>query len=675
MNQVDYIAIMPQTLRKQIEAEAAYAPWLKQGHTLESMSLNQVIMETVYNQMTLQEQQVLRLIVTTIGCEPFDSGKLEKLAAPVMSGADTRVGLLMLLKKGICFAFRKSWGEHVYRMALDGLALWHRILFMDAVEESCEALKPAYVELSETGGKGLAEDIFQSMVYIGQQQLKLTKGGTLPKRQLQKLGEQLSLRDEWFQGTGIKYVYADIYSLKIAVIMECLTRLQLMDLDHEQLGLNEVHSSYWLSLKESEQTKALYQLWKSVLFPGEAWMQHAVFWLEWQPTGVWISSQSLKHWLSAHQLMPIESDIENQGNGFEMLEQQWLLPLIAFGWMEKGWDTAGDACYRWRNHPLNPELTEDEDVRFYVQPDFEVLVPPGVSFSVRWELAVFSEQYKSDAVSVYKLNKECMQRGLENGRSFEGIIHFLERHALYDIPDNVKLTLEQWAKPFGQLQFSQVILLRCENTDVADRVRKLTVSSDFFLEAVGELAWIVKSDQLGSLRAMLDKAGWIPGKMALLDGTVSEVDSTGSSGGHIMKVMENTENGDIAFLEREPEMAAKGFIYSRHNIAYFEMEQRLPNIAELYPDLNGIPTGWMKDYRTYHASTRREIVEKAMEWKAAVQVRHNGKDRLIAPRKLQETRGTWSMTGLEPSELQEICWLADDWQEMKIILPGINDKY
>lgn len=29
----------------------------------------------------------------------------------------------------------------------------------------------------------------------------------------------------------------------------------------------------------------------------------------------------------------------------------------------------------------------------------------------------------------------------------------------------------------------------------------------------------------------------------------------------------------------------------------------------------------------------------------------------------------------EEFPLEEVQWLAEDWQEMKLILPGINDKF
>ncbi|UQZ87231.1 hypothetical protein SK3146_06528 [Paenibacillus konkukensis] len=673
MNHAYFLTRMPQTLRLQIEAESVYAPWLKQGETLERIFANPAIMETVYNQMTLRERKVLRLIVSCIGCEPFDAARLEKLAQPVMSGADAKVGFLLLLRKGICYTFRKSWGEHVYVMSPDALALWQPIL----LEETAASGGETAAELTVTGGAGLARELFYTLVFIRDHPIRLTKSGALHKRQLQKLVELSSLQDEWFTGTGIKYAYADTYPYSIAVILEFLTRLGLLDKQGEEMPLKDSAVSGWLSLSEEEQTAVLYRIWQPVAFPGAVWLQHAALWLERRQEGQWIQAAELLQWLFAHQLVQSDAAEEDGAAVIDMLERQWLFPLIAFGWLEKGETATGKVCYRWRIRPGKDGFSSDEvdagGGRWYVQPDFEVLVPSDVTLAARWELSYFADHIKSDHVSIYKLSKEGVQRGLESGRSLEEMAGLLADHAHYGLPDNVQLTLEQWAKPFGRLQFEQAVLLRCRDQEAADTVRKLTAAADCLAEELGERVWIVRPDQINRLTGLLDKAGWMPGKLAISSGNpaaASHSSEAEEEGGK-----ENIRSGKAPEEPWRPEPGDKGFIYARHAIGYFEMEQRLPNVAELYPDLNGIPTGWMKDYRTYHASTRREMVEKAMEWKAALQVRHNGKDRLIAPRKLQETRGTWSMTGLDQAELQEVCWLADDVQEMKIILPGINDKY
>ncbi|MFE5319694.1 helicase-associated domain-containing protein [Paenibacillus sp. NPDC056579] len=675
MNHADYLARMPQTLRKQIEAEPVYSSWLKQGETLEQLFVNPVVMETVYNRMTARERQVLQLIVTRIGCEPFDAVRLDKLASSVMSGADAKVGFLQLQRKGICFIFRKSWGEHIYVMSPDMLAIWQQILFVED-EGSSHPAEMEKIEPTEPIGAGLAHDLFQSLVYWSQHDIKLTKSGTLHKRHLQKLSETVSLRDAWFEHTGIKYAYADVYPYSIAVLMELLTRLQLLEQQGDVVKLNGSSARQWLTLNEAEQTGALYRIWKPVVFPGAVWMQHAALRMEnWAPD-VWNSAEHLIHWLKKHKLISTDEDLDRCA---AMLEEQWIRPLLAFGWMEKGAGGTGAVWYRWRIHPLKPIPQDEEEARFYVQPDFEILVPPDVSFAARWELASFADQHKTDALSVYSLSKESLQRGLESGRTLEEIVGFLAGYAMYELPDNVKLTLEQWAKPFGKLSLQQVILLRCESPEVAEAIRKMAGAAECLDEPLGDKAWIVKSEKLKALSTLLDKSGWMAGKLLLLDGTAqaADADKEGQTGvGKSLKLIDKDSKLHLIRDEVQEELrsADKGFIYSRHAISYFEMEQRLPNIAELYPDLNGIPAAWMKDYRTYHTSTRREMVEKAMEWKGVLQVRLDGRDRLVAPRKLQETRGTWSMVGLEPSELQEVCLLADEWQEMKIIVPGINDS-
>ncbi|OXM85876.1 helicase-associated domain-containing protein [Paenibacillus rigui] len=693
MNTKYYVARMPQELRSQIEAETVYYTWLKQGETLESILNDPDKMHFLYSQLSVRERKVLMLIVRSIGCESFDTSRLEKLAASGMSGADAKVGFLQLVKKGLIFPFRKSWGEHVYVMSLDGLGLWQRVLFpLPGMGEEPLLLSDEgslHIQLTESNGPGLAHDLFQALVFIAQNDVKWTKNGTINKRQLQKLSELLTLPDPWLEGAGMKYAYVDIYSPKIAFLMELLTRLELLEGHSDGLLLHPLNLERWLSLSEKEQNDTLYAIWKQAAFPGAVWLQHAVSLLERSEEGGWIRSTRILDWLSQQGLRHGGEGSRESMSPFPLedaeallqLERQWIYPLIAFGWMEKGTDSHGVPLYRWIKHPIKPagpvgggagisssEEGEDQE-RFYVQPDFELLVPPEVGFAVRWELSVLADLHKSDQVSLYKLSKESLQRAMEHGRRAEEVINFLERYSLYGVPENIKLTIAQWAKPFGKVGLAQVVLLRCLDEAAADAVRKLPGSGEWLLEPVGQLAWIVKPDQVKKISEALTKAGWMPGKIAQLDGATGP-----SRGTELLK----PDFDKRALSSADPThnwLFNKGFIYSRHGLGYFEMEPRLPEIRDLYPDLNGIPTGWVRDYRAYHVSTRREMVEKAMEWRAGLQVRYNGQDHLIAPRKLQETRGTWSMTGLEQTEQQEVCWFPEEWQEMKMILPGINDKY
>lgn len=101
----------------------------------------------------------------------------------------------------------------------------------------------------------------------------------------------------------------------------------------------------------------------------------------------------------------------------------------------------------------------------------------------------------------------------------------------------------------------------------------------------------------------------MPGKVSGLPGTEPE-------GRNYPRLAAADDKGKLTL----PWIAGdKGLIYSRHSTQYFEMERRLPELYELYPDLNSIPPMWLKDYRSYHPSTRKEMVEKAIEWKTMLQ--------------------------------------------------------
>ncbi|PZE22538.1 helicase-associated domain-containing protein [Paenibacillus xerothermodurans] len=691
MNHTFYFGKMPQELRRTIEAQPAYAAWLDRGRTLLSIWSDRTIMAGIYEQMTPTEKSVLHIVVGSIGTEPFDWIRLEKLTSSVMSGAEAKVGFLLLLRKGLIYMFRKSWGEHVYALAEDALVLWQEILFQAELSD-CLPADCAGVEPVDSRFSSLASLIFDTLVFIGQQELRLTKNGTLHKKQLVKWEQITDLTAESFSGLNLKYAHPEVYPVQLAVMMEFLHKLRLVEQHEDMLCLSAPGLHSWLALSEHEQSRRLYAIWRTAVWPGPAWLQHAAILLERQPPDRWFTVMSVLNWLRAQGMLSAFGDLSETALGVR-IEQEWMAPLLAFGFIEQGRDdtTAGAALYRWCSHPVWAVEEPAGDSRFYVQPDFEVLLPPAVSHAVRWELAVIAQKLKCDQVSVYKLTKESIQCGLEHGRRLEDTLLFLERHAMYGIPENVRHTLEQWAKPFGKVQLAQVLLLRCQDDDVAEAIGKLPDVESCLIERLGPRAWIIRAEQLKLLAAQLEKAGWMPGKMTLLDsgGGLSVNTSRQESGGFSLDTSRQDGGGKPLFPMALPPSgtagpavaggdrlftAAPGFIFSRHALVHLDMETKVPEIRDLYPGLHQLPQSWLKDYRRYHDSTRREIVEKALEWQAALQVRHSGRDQVIAPRKLQDTRGTWSVTGLERSQLEEVCLFPNDWQEMKIILPGINEN-
>jgi hypothetical protein len=665
MNYAYLLSRLPDQVRSRMERETIYAPWLQRGGDLEALLTDSAVMETVWNRLFPAEKGVLQLIVKHFGCEPFDAIGLERAAAGLLAGAEAKAGLTSLLQKGIVFAFRKSWGEHVYVMPDDGLRLWQQMLFPPLEDQPTD---DPCIQVTLSAGTSLAQELFYLLVQSAQQGLKLTKGGTLHKKQLQKLADMLRLQEAWLSGASLKYAFSDMYPLPLAIGLDLLLRLQLAEQRQDEIVLDEAACSRWLHLSPEEQDAILYACWKSLTRPSEAALQHGVILMERQPAQAWISWKSMEQWLARCGIAREQLR--------ETWERSWALPLIAFGWLEQGVDAAGECYYRWLRNPAGKSDTpaEEEGPALIVQPDFDLLVPPDVPQSVVWELCSFADSVVRDRLSVFKLSKESLRRGLECGRTCDEMLDFLERHAMYGVPENVRLTLIQWTKPYGKVRYEQVILLRCADPETAESLQRLTSVAGKLEERIGEKDFLIRPESVRALTEALEKAGWMPGKVSGLPGTEPE-------GRNYPRLAAADDKGKMTL----PWIAGdKGLIYSRHSTQYFEMERRLPELYELYPDLNSIPPMWLKDYRSYHPSTRKEMVEKAIEWKTMLQLRRNGTDYRVAPRKLQETRGTWCMTGrerpvgqqqAEELPLEEVQWLAEDWQEMKLILPGVNDKF
>ncbi|CAG7622718.1 helicase-associated domain-containing protein [Paenibacillus allorhizosphaerae] len=672
MNYAELLKRMPNELRRSLETEL-YGPWLNKGVSLAEVCTDPVVVKTIWGRMVDTERTVLRTLVLRIGSEPFDYARLEKATSPVLSGAETRLGLCGLLRKGIVFAFRKTWGEYLYLLPIDGFGLWRDLLLP---EETSGCERPGdfvMPEVIRSARLSLRLELFQTLVFAAQHGLKLSKNGTVHKKLLQKLADQLGLNGELLNGASLKYAYADTYPLPVAVALDFLLRLQLLSQNEEELALQPEAIRNWLSASPEAQTKRLYLIWKQLTLSPQAWMQHAVSMAERLASGgEWFSAEMLIANLSAQGITEEHEQAEEQS---QELQARWLLPLVAFGWMEEGRSPTGGsmAWFRWTEHPFQSGDAEASDEGgLMIQPDFEILAPPDVPGAVLWELCCLADTVRLDQVSIFKLTKSSVRRALENGRTQGEIVMFLESHALYGLPEHIRLAVEQWAKPFGKTSFMQACLLRCVDEETAQSLERLPGASQYLQDKLGSNHYLIAAEDVKPLAAVLEKAGMMPGVPSDWKGS-----ETAAQASAYPKLGEHADNNRHDLREWTGD---KGFIYARTSVAYYEMEARIPSAIDLYPEYSEIPAGWLRDYRSYHASTRKEMVEKAIRLKTVLQIRKDGCDYRITPHKVQETRGSWCMTGIGRTastidHIEEMRLMPEEWQEMKLILPGINDKY
>lgn len=680
-----YLKLMPALLRQQLETSVWYADLVKQGVPLEEQLSSAERTRAIYAQMTPIEKTVLHVTVNKIGCALFDLLRLERECEGLLSGAEVKAGLNRILHKGILIAFRKSWGEQGYMLPAEGFRVWRQHV---AAEEqpllSRELVGGGSLNSEDTASPPAAHDLRRKLFFLLQEctrhSLKLTKTGALHKKTIIKLEEAAGLQDACFSRLGLKYAHSNCITASLAVCFDFLLKLGLIEVSAEEWCLNTKRLALWLQLHPAAQQHYLYVHWLFTAMPDNLVLQHAVMELELVPEGERLGEEELlSRLLAKGMITPAAASAEELLDSFH---DQWVKPLAAYGWLEAGELRPGRRYYCWINKPEVMTLRQKLSSSWHeeggskakylvVQPDFEVLAMPDAPLSLCWELERFAERRGSEMVMTYRMNKASVQRALEQGLSAEEMLQTLECATMYGVPEHISAKLKDWAGSYGKAVFDRVLLLRCADASIAEQVERLEGVYEYAAEKLGDRVFAVRSGQADALRSRLESMGiytQIP--PGLSDFGELEPEKTSDR-------MDWEEAGHMAPAEFLPMLPQTGgLIYPR--LILPPIENKLPEMEELYPELHRIPQGWLKEYRTYHDSTRKEIAQTAVEWKAVLQVRRNGADCLITPKKLVETRGTWCLNGWEKGgqawQAAPVQLLAEDWQEMKLILPGINEK-
>lgn len=114
----------------------------------------------------------------------------------------------------------------------------------------------------------------------------------------------------------------------------------------------------------------------------------------------------------------------------------------------------------------------DTAAKVVVQPDFSVVVI-GLNAGAVAEIAPFCERTTlggCQQAMILKITRESVVKAVSNGLKPEEIAARLERHASKMVPANVLRQVRDWSRWVRKVTSSSVTLLRCPDSDTADRV-------------------------------------------------------------------------------------------------------------------------------------------------------------------------------------------------------------
>ncbi|MDU4697752.1 MAG: helicase-associated domain-containing protein [Paenibacillus sp.] len=600
------------------------------------------------------EIEALRLLFHRYAGQPFKLEQVNAAAAGSVSGAELRAALPALLRSGAISAVRKAWGEKLYYLPLDRLlGMVNAWGYVELREQD-----PARVELSREAKPGLALDLFRALTWISGNGLRMTAKGTIHQKECSKLEERLAIKAEDLVGLRLKYPHADVYSPALAVVLDLLQALGLIAKERAIWRIHPPGLAAWLSLDLSAMNLVLLRELLQRYVPADAGLQHVALRLaapDLKP-GVWYALEELLGSLQDQGLLGLEGEPSPERAAWI---EGWLEALCGCGWLELGRHPEDGAMFRWlieRDTSASAASAATKG-KLIVQPDFELFVPPDVPFAVRFELEACAELVSSGVMSVYRLTRSGLEQACRLGRTAQEILQLLEAHSAF-VPEPVRDALLQWGREIGRTTLADAKLLSCADADAADRIASLSQLADQ-VKRIGPLHFLVNPDREAEVLKILDGE-----RLAPVHRRTSDPDEPTYP--KLAEVL--TEDGE-AFTRQD----GQGWIYQGADLHFYEPELGSPSVEELFPGLSEIPAMWWKELRRYHASTARELVERALAWRTKLMLQIGGETVLGVPL-VAEGDADWRvklrLLSSSGNPEQETVLSPEDWQAIRLILPA-----
>lgn len=554
-----------------------------------------------------KERSVLHHIWRRFAGQGFDEDKLRSFRFPRLSGVEAQLAFVSLRQQGWVRAVKQGWGERLYFIPFDKLQILQEGFGpVEALERG--PISAASVRLQQEARSGIAIDMFNVLVYMAKNRVSLTAKGILHKKCIQKLGGEIALTPYDVEGLALHYDHAEAYPPHVAMVLDLLFAFGLVVAEQGELKLNRAALRHWLMLSREAMERAVLLHMMESYIPNSAEFQH---WT-WR---ICHSSLSGGVWYRARQMPAAVSEpLEGAAStGKELLPEEaasWLRLLTGCGYTDSGIDDDGQFLFRWRVAPsslLNGSAGAGTGSSgLFIQPDYEILIPPDVPNSVKFQAACCTERVSDDVMTVYRLTRDSVMQAAKAGMEPEGIAAFLTKYAAAGMPENVHAALFQWGK---------------------------------------------EMDRAG-LNEPLRYAEAPPEEGAELAGP----------------------DGDDRYPMQwgNRSRPSCGLIRPARGELALEPDDTLPDPLSIIPDLSRIPVMWTRDWRSYHGSTAKQMMEQALELSAKLEIAVDGSRMEFIP--FQILRQPWKISGAlydpDSDKTGAVVELGEgEWREMRLVIP------
>ncbi|XEC96962.1 helicase-associated domain-containing protein [Paenibacillus tarimensis] len=652
----DIVSRLSDVRLNQINRDPVWADTAGKDLAWPDVQMNREALLAVRQRLSPYASGALETVVRRYGPKPFDEERLLRAAqSGHWSGAELRQGLNELRQSGIIFTTRKTWGDRLHFLPRDTFPLWLNVF----CPLQMSPLDLNRFKLSHRTGNDkqpLSMSLFRVLSTLYRCNEDWTSRGVLPKKLIAKLCNQMNAGERILETMGTLFAFKDDYPAELALILDMAVAMNWLKETECRYEWNLDELTDWLRLC-AEQREALLIgsfIYRYALADEAA--AHAAAAMLFMKEDVWYPVSGVLSWLD--RCFEDENSKTDPAEKPRRVRCESLLRVFtSFGWIEQAMTPDGEAVFRWLLPPAwDAERRPDEpEEPLRIQPGGEIIVTREVRLQTRWMLEQLAELQSEDRIAVYRLRPESVARALSNGWTTGGIIRFLEEGQGGPLPGEIIAAITDWTAHAGKVLVEEVTILRCDSDAAAERLA-VEPSVAPLLERIGPRCFIVEAGRAAEVGRRLERIGLAPRQES------AKRSKTGSDSSRKRK-------GKL-----KEAAISKGLYYDPLSLDHYELLTEPEGETELYPGLEQVPISWTRQFRTYHASTRKEIIERALTWQTPVELRKDSETVSFVPLRLEEEHEGWAVMGRLRTNRSgapvHIRLTPDMWGEMKLLLPG-----
>ncbi len=205
-----------------------------------------------------------------------------------------------------------------------------------------------------------------------------------------------------------------------------------------------------------------------------------------------------------------ESDTAENATSVIPLVDRILEPAAAFGLLEiAGKDESGNEIFVTGSLLKNlsgSENLQNEVKALNIDAGFTVTVMPGLTFDRLLPLMDFMSVDRFDLAPVFEISKKSVMHAFDSGLDCKKILELLKKYSLYELPQNLTVSIDDWSKSYSSAALYKGWVLRVneESREVTERNPNIKPYITEIL-APGVYLLSVQSDE--EARALIAKSG------------------------------------------------------------------------------------------------------------------------------------------------------------------------